>query len=67
MTDKEQQQERWIARMRGDFNPGYVAGSLPKAEDRLANAAEYAAFQLGQIGKSLEEINEILKAVHQKM
>lgn len=31
---------------------------VPRSEDRIANAVEYSAYQLGKIRRLLEEINE---------
>lgn len=54
--------ERRKAAMEGDFNPGYRPESTPAPDLRLANAAEYSAYQLGQINQSLKEIVRLLGA-----
>jgi hypothetical protein len=41
--------DRWMNRMGNEFYPGYTPEHTPDAANRLANAAEYAAFQLGQM------------------
>ena len=43
--------ERRKAMMENDFNPGYQTGSTPPPDVRFAAAAEYAAYQLGQINR----------------
>ncbi len=48
--------ERRRAIMEGDFNPGYTPEHTPPAEARLVNAAEYAAYQLGQINRNLARL-----------
>jgi hypothetical protein len=52
--------ERWQRRMNDDFNPGYTPETMPNAEMRIANAAEYAAYQLGQINRRLDQIVDVL-------
>lgn len=52
--------DRWKAHMEQDFNPGYTATSMPKPDARVANAAEYSAYQLGQINRSLKQIAHLL-------
>jgi hypothetical protein len=54
-------EERRVAMMQGDFNPGYTRESTPDPQHRLANAAEYSAYQLGKISHSLAELVSILK------
>lgn len=61
MTPEETQAARHKAYMEGDFNPGYTAFATPAADVRLANAAEYAAYQLGQINRNLAKLVEILE------
>jgi hypothetical protein len=46
--------------MEGDFVPFYPPESPVTAEMRLAIAAEYAAFQLGQINRKLTALTELL-------
>lgn len=39
-----------------DFEPGHLAGQEGSTDARLAAAAEYAAFQLGQINRKLDRL-----------
>src|SRR5437870_3045572 len=43
-------------RMESDFNPGYLPESMPGLDTRMVNAAEYSAYQLGQINRSLSRL-----------
>jgi hypothetical protein len=54
--------ERWRARMENDFAPHHTPEQTPDPSVRLAIAAEYAAFQLGQINRKLDKIVEGLSA-----
>jgi len=54
--------ERWRARMDNDFAPHHTPEQTPDPSVRLAIAAEYAAFQLGQINRKLDKIVEGLSA-----
>jgi len=59
MTPEEQKQglaDRRKAYMERDFDPGTSATSMPPPEARLASAAEYAAYQLGQINRKLDRL-----------
>ena len=48
---------QWKEIMEKDFNIGYVAGvDEPSPDYRTAAAAEYAAYQLGQINRKLDRI-----------
>lgn len=60
-TEEEVLAERHKARMEGDFNPGYTRTTVPQPDARTANAAEYAAYQLGQINRNLARLVEILE------
>jgi len=58
MTDIEER-NRHIAEQRrafysADFNPHHTPENMPPPDARLAAAAEYAAFQLGQINRKLD-------------
>jgi hypothetical protein len=53
--------ERRKLMMEGDFNPGYRPEATPAAEYRMVNAAEYAAYQLGQINQSMKKILILLE------
>ncbi len=54
--------ERWRARMENDFAPHHTPEQTPDPNVRLAVAAEYAAFQLGQINRKLDTMIEALRA-----
>jgi hypothetical protein len=54
--------ERWRARMENDFAPHHTPEQTPDPSMRLAIAAEYAAFQLGQINRKLDTMIEALTA-----
>ena len=55
-NNDEVMRQRTRERMEGDFLPVHDRLNFPKAEDRIAAAAEYAAYQLGRIRISLERI-----------
>ena len=64
MTPEEEKKlraERRTGYMERDFDPGYPASSLPNADLRIANAAEYSAYQLGQINRNLAKLVSILE------
>ena len=46
--------ERRKAMYDQDFLPNYTPNSMPNPEVRLALAAEYAAYQLGQLNRKLD-------------
>jgi hypothetical protein len=50
----DQNSERWKAFMDQDFDPGHTPGATPATEQRIANALEYIAYQLGQINRKLD-------------
>ena len=56
MFDKEGRAEQFRQLMDQDFNPlnGVTIYGAPTA--RLANAAEYTAFQMGQISRKLDRL-----------
>ena len=54
--------EPWRARMENDFAPHHTPEQTPDPSVRLAVAAEYAAFQLGQINRKLATMIEALGA-----
>lgn len=53
--------ERRRAMMEGDFNPPYTPTNMPTDDARLANAAEYAAYQLGQINRNIARLVDLLE------
>ena len=58
--DQKAMAERRKAMMEGDFNPGYT--HMPQPDVRLATAAEYAAYQLGQINRKLDKLIAALES-----
>lgn len=48
--------EQRKARYEADFDPGHNPDRMPPPDARLAAAAEYAAFQLGQINRKLDRL-----------
>ena len=54
--------ERWHARMENDFAPDHTPEQTPDPSLRLAIAAEYTAFQLGQINRKLGKLIEVFAA-----
>ncbi|MGO8778795.1 MAG: hypothetical protein ACLQKK_07770 [Rhodomicrobium sp.] len=51
-------------RLQGDFIPFYPPENRPKAEDRIAIAVEYIAFQMGQMNNKLDMLIEALASSH---
>ena len=49
-------QEQRKAGYEADFDPGLTPEQMISPEARLAAAAEYAAFQLGQINRKLDRL-----------
>lgn len=62
MTDErvDRAAAAWKANMERDFAPGYRPENMPSPEQRLANAAEYAAYQLGQMNRNLTRLLDLL-------
>lgn len=58
--------EQRIARMEADYLPTYPSGFTVTPENKLANAAEYAAFQLGQINRKMGRLIELLEKAEAK-
>jgi hypothetical protein len=58
--------ERWHARMENDFAPDHTPEQTPEPSLRLAIAAEYAAFQLGQINRKLDKFIEAFESAAKK-
>lgn len=52
--ERNQISERRKAIYQADFDPQHVPNKAPPPDVRLAMAAEYAAFQLGQINRKLD-------------
>lgn len=49
-------------RMDADFLPAPSASALSQGDGRMADAAEYAAYHLGQINKKLDRLIALLEA-----
>jgi len=58
--DPEVAEERRRLHLSQDFLPQH-GGRPPEAEHRIASAAEYAAFHLGQINRKLDKLIELLE------
>jgi len=54
--------ERWQTYMEVDFDPRCVPKHMPRAEDRMVVALEYAAYQLGQINQRLGRLMELTES-----
>ena len=50
------------AMMEADFDPGHRPDQVPLRDERLAAAAEYAAYQLGQINRKLDKLIAALQS-----
>jgi len=65
MTDSDKDEEALASRLKQymdqDFDPGHC--SMP-FDMRLALAAEYAAYQLGQINRKLERLIEAAEQIN---
>jgi hypothetical protein len=61
-TERDEKiRQRWIESMEGDFNPGNRPESTATIDYRMANAAEYSAYQLGKINRNLAKLIEVLE------
>ena len=61
-SEREAQRlQRLLERMTSDYAPLHHPSIAVPPEQRLANAAEYAAFQLGQINRNLDLLVHILQ------
>jgi hypothetical protein len=54
------------AEMEADFLPDPSPDTLSQVDRRMANAAEYVAYHLGQIDKKLDRLITLLEASAQK-
>jgi hypothetical protein len=50
-------------KMKRDTKGGYTPSSIPDPSIRVANAAEYAAYQLGHISQKLDKLIAAVQAV----
>ena len=62
MPQKDDLQARRRAIYEADWNPDYSRTAYPNPDARLANAAEYIAFQMGQINKKMDRLIAALEA-----
>ena len=60
--DREAGRQRIRAEMEADFLPEPSPDTLSQADKRMVNAAEYIAYQLGQIDKKLDRLVVLLEA-----
>lgn len=51
--------ESWRRFMNGNFDPWSLPAHIPRSEDRMAAAMEYAAYQLGEINHKLTVLIEL--------
>jgi hypothetical protein len=64
MDHNEQAQQLKLRRQamyEADFLPDYTPNTAPKPDGRIANAAEYSAYQLGQINRNLAKLVALLE------
>lgn len=64
--DRNETTDRTRAAMEADFLPAPSPDTLSQIDRRMANAAEYAAYHLGQIDKKLDRLITLLEASAQK-
>ena len=62
----EESNERVRARMEADFLPEPSPDTLSQVDRRMANAAEYMAYHLGQIDKKLDRLIALLETSAQR-
>ena len=66
MVDDDVIRQRFQAMFEQDFLPLFTQQGAAPVETRKVNAAEYSAYQLGQISKSLKRLVELLEAQQPK-
>jgi hypothetical protein len=54
---------RWSRYMNGGFDPWTMPAHMPRAQDRMVAAMEFAAFQLGEINQRLARLMELTEEV----
>jgi hypothetical protein len=64
--DRDESKDRIRAVMEADFLPDPSPDTLSQVDRRMANAAEYVAYHLGQIDKKLDRLITLLEASAQK-
>lgn len=62
MVDDDVIRQRFQDMFERDFLPSVSQQGAAPVEHRKVNAAEYSAYQLGQISKSLKRLVELLEA-----
>jgi hypothetical protein len=62
----EESDKRVRARMEADFLPEPSPDTLSQVDRRMANAAEYMAYHLGQIDKKLDRLIVLLEASQER-
>jgi hypothetical protein len=66
MATSKEDEEAFATRRKSyleqDFDPGYYPSSMP-LDIRLSRAAEYAAYQLGQINRKLDRLVEAAERI----
>lgn len=64
--DDKSVKDRVKAEMEADFLPDPSPDTLSQVDRRMANAAEYVAYHLGQIDKKLDRLIALLEASAQR-
>jgi hypothetical protein len=64
--DPEVSPESIRARMEADFLPEPSPDTLSQVDRRMANAAEYMAYHLGQIDKKFDRLIVLLEACQER-
>ena len=64
--DRDETKHRIRAAMEADFLPDPSPDTLSQVDKRMANAAEYVAYHLGQIDKKLDRLITLLEASAQR-
>ena len=64
--DREASRDRLRADMEAEFLPEPSPDTLSQVDRRMANAAEYIAYHLGQIDKKLDRLIALLEASAQE-
>ena len=57
---------RMEAFMNADFLPAHDRTSMPAADERIATAVEYMAYQMGQINRKLDSLSMSLARTAQR-
>lgn len=65
MADDEVMRQRVERSMQEDFIPPYSRMHMPEPDARAAAAAEYTAYQLGQINRKLDRLIVAIEMIAQ--